>query len=208
MVLARLLTPEQFGTVAVVTVFLAFFNILADLGISTAIVQYKDLTEDECDGLFFFSLLMGAALALAFCVLGLPVSAIYGDAELVPLCCASAPAVLFATLNMVPNGLLLQRKRFRSISLRLVVASLGSGALAVGLALVGAGCYALVAQSVARLGHRFRLELGFDEAQAHQPTLRGPAQANLPLLRLPGRLQRDQLLRPQPRQHARGGRDG
>lgn len=152
MVLARLLTPDEFGTVAVVTVFLAFFNILADFGISTAIVQYRDLTDEDYDGLFFFSLLMGFALAAAFCLLGLPVASLYGDEELVSLCCASAPAVLFATLNMVPNGLLLQRKHFRSISVRLVVASLGSGALAVALALGSAGCYALVAQSVFNAG--------------------------------------------------------
>lgn len=148
MVLARLLSPDEYGTVAVVTVFLAFFNILADLGISTAIIQFKDLTARDYDGIFFFSLLMGASLSALFCVLGFPVSAIYGDPDLKLLCCASAPTVLFATLNMVPNGLLLKQKRFVSISARLVVASVGSGALAIVLAFYGAGCYALVAQSI------------------------------------------------------------
>ena len=49
MVLARLLTPEQYGTVAIVTVFTSFFAILADLGVSTAIVQYKDLSKSDCN---------------------------------------------------------------------------------------------------------------------------------------------------------------
>lgn len=148
MVLSRLLSPEQFGTVAIVTVFLSFFNILADLGISTAIVQYKELGQDDYNGIFFFSLLLGVILALVFVVLGLPISVIYQDGEIAKLCAASSPAVLFATMNMVPNGLLLQRKAFKSISIRLVVASLGSGLLAVWLAVASAGCYALVAQSV------------------------------------------------------------
>lgn len=86
MVLARLLTPEQYGTVAIVTVFTSFFAILADVGVSTAIIQYKNLTKDDFDALFLFCLLLGLVLAGAFCILAVPVALIYNDAYLVPLC--------------------------------------------------------------------------------------------------------------------------
>lgn len=150
MVLARLLTPGQFGAVAVVTVFLAFFAILSDLGVSVAIVQYRDLTTEDHESLFFFSLLFGLALSAAFALLAWPVAWVYGDPDLVGLCLWSTPAVLFGALNMVPNGVLLRRREFRAISVRLVVATGASGALAVAMALAGAGTYALVAQAVAR----------------------------------------------------------
>lgn len=149
MVLARLLTPGQFGTVAVVTVFLAFFAILSDLGVSVAIVQYRDLTTDDHESLFFFSLLFGLVLSVIFALLALPISWIYRDADLVGLCLWSTPAVLFGALNMVPNGVLLRRREFKAISIRLVVATGISGILAVGMAFFGAGTYALVAQAVA-----------------------------------------------------------
>ena len=144
MVLARILTPEQYGTVAIVTVFSSFFAILADMGVSTAIVQYKDLTKKDFDALFFFSAVLGVGLAAVFCLLSLPISILYSDGELVPLCCLTAVSILFNTLNMVPNGILLREKRFKTISIRLVVVSVATGAAAVALALIGFGCYALV----------------------------------------------------------------
>lgn len=144
MVLARLLTPEEFGTVAIVTVFSSFFAILADMGVSTAIVQYKDLTKRDYDALFFFSVILGIALAGVFCLLSLPISYIYADEELVPLCCLTSLSVLFNTLNMVPNGILLREKRFKTISVRLVAVSVAAGVAAVAMAFLGFGCYALV----------------------------------------------------------------
>ena len=144
MVLARILTPEQYGTVAIVTVFSSFFAILADMGVSTAIVQYKDLTEKDFDALFFFSAVLGLGLAAVFCLLSLPISILYSDGELVPLCCLTALSILFNTLNMVPNGILLREKRFKTVSVRLVVVSIATGIAAVVLALMGFGCYALV----------------------------------------------------------------
>ncbi len=144
MVLARILTPEQYGTVAIVTVFSSFFAILSDMGVSTAIVQYKDLTKGDFDALFFFSAVLGVGLGVGFCLLSLPISIVYADGELVPLCCLTALSILFNTLNMVPNGILLREKRFKTISIRLVVVSIVSGAAAVALALLGFGCYALV----------------------------------------------------------------
>lgn len=148
MVLARILTPEQYGTVAIVNVFLSFFNLLADMGIGNAIVQYRDLGRPDLSGLMFFTVLLGVALSLLFCALSVPISLVYGDQELVPLCCVASIAVFFTTVNMVPNGVLLRDKDFRSIGVRLVVVSVVSGAAAVVLALLGWGCYALVVNSI------------------------------------------------------------
>ena len=148
MVLARILTPEQYGTVAIVTVFSSFFSILADMGVSTAVVQYKDLTKKDLDALFFLSLLIGIVLAGLFCLLSVPVSVIYSDGQLVPLFCLTSLSVLFNTLNMVPNGILMRERRFRSIGVRLVVVSIAAGAVAIALAFMDLGCYALVWNAV------------------------------------------------------------
>lgn len=148
MILARILTPGEYGTVAIVTVFTSFFAILADMGISTAIVQYKDLTKSDYNGLFTFSCLLSLLLAGLFCLISIPISAIYAETQLVPLCCFASLSVLFNTLNMVPNGILMKERRFKTISLRLVVVSVLSGMVAVLLALLGCGCYALIWNSI------------------------------------------------------------
>ena len=65
-ILARLLTPAEYGTVAIVTVFVAFFSMLADVGISPAIIQFDDLSEQDISSLFTFTILLGIVLALGF----------------------------------------------------------------------------------------------------------------------------------------------
>ena len=147
MVLARLIAPEDFGLVAIVTVFTGLFSLLSDMGVGVAIVQYRDLTEEDYGALFGFSALLALGLTAAFCAASPLIAAFYGDARLIPLCCAASPQLLFATLNMVPSGLMLKERRFDAIGIRLVCATVASGAVAIGLALGGAGCYALVVQS-------------------------------------------------------------
>lgn len=116
MVLARLLTPEQFGTVAVLTAFSGIFNILADAGVSTAIAQSHDLDESEYDRLLFLGLIIGLVLTAAFCLLSLGVAWFYEDAAYVPLGCFMSLAVLFNSLNMVPNGVLIKERKFNLIA--------------------------------------------------------------------------------------------
>lgn len=146
-VLSRLVSPEEYGLVSVVTVFTALFQLFSDMGISTAIVQFRDLGEEDFGALFGFSALLAAALALFFCVASWPISWAYGDTRLLGLCLAAAPTVAFSALNMVPNGLMLRERRFGAIAVRLVVASAISGVAAIVLAFAGAGCYSLVVQA-------------------------------------------------------------
>ena len=54
-VLARLLTPHDYGIVAVVTVFTTFFSIFSDMGLGTAIIQRKDLTKEDINQIYTFS---------------------------------------------------------------------------------------------------------------------------------------------------------
>lgn len=146
--LARLLTPQEFGTVAIVNVFSSFFTILADLGVGPAIVQFKDMTEEDHNTLFSFSLVLGLLLAGIFCLMSVPISAIYGDATLVPLCCLMSVSLFINALNMVPNGLMLRGRQFKSIGVRIVTATLVSGLVAILSASQGLGVYSLVLQAI------------------------------------------------------------
>lgn len=143
-VLARMLPPEDFGLLAIILVFLNLFIPLADMGIGAAIIQYRDLDEKDYGALFSFSIVFALALTLLFCGAAWPIAWFYGNEELVPLCCLSSLSILFATLNMVPNGLLLRQKRFVSIGLRLFVVTVVAGIVAIAMALNGFGTYALV----------------------------------------------------------------
>ena len=73
-ILARILSPEDFGIVAVITVFSTFFVTLSDVGLSVAIVQDKTLTRKDIDSLFSFSFYISLALMLLFVILSFPIA--------------------------------------------------------------------------------------------------------------------------------------
>ena len=148
MVLARLLTPAEYGTVAVLAAFAGIFSILADAGIAAAIVQSQDLDEADYGRLFFLSLLIGIVLTLGFCALSVGIAWFYGDAAYVPLGCLMSLGVLFDSLNMVPNGMLIKERKYNLIAVRLVVCTTVVGAVAILLAFLGFGCYAIVMNTV------------------------------------------------------------
>lgn len=148
MILARLLTPEEYGIVAVLTAISSVFTLLGDAGISTAIAQSQDLDEEDYSLLLFLSLLVGIVLTAVFCLLSAVVAWFYGDGIYFPLGCVMSLTVLFNALNMVPNGVLVKERKFKLIALRLVVCTVVVGVVAVLLAFVGFGCYAIVLNTV------------------------------------------------------------
>ena len=148
MVLARLLTPEEYGVVAVLTVFSSFFSVLADAGISTAIAQFQDLRQEDYERLFFLSLLLGIALSVLFFFLSFGIAWFYDNSIYVPLGSIMTLAVMFNALNMVPNGVLIKERKFGLIGMRLVVCSVVVGTIVILMALAGLGCFAIVLNTV------------------------------------------------------------
>lgn len=147
-ILARILTPDDYGIVAITTVFTAFFGILSDLGISSGIIQDKTLTSDEVNGIFHFSLGLSLLLAICFALFSWPMAAFYGHNVLVSLGWLLAVSLFFSTLNMVPNALLLKNQQFILIAKRNVIIPIITSLLTVAMALAGWKYYALVLQSV------------------------------------------------------------
>src|SRR5580700_1134142 len=69
MILARLLSPKDFGLVGMVTAFTGILNLLRDFGLSTATVQRSDVTEDQLSTLFWINVAVGLVLAIVAVVL-------------------------------------------------------------------------------------------------------------------------------------------
>jgi O-antigen/teichoic acid export membrane protein len=144
-VLSRVLTPHDYGLVAVVQVFLVFFTTIVDAGLGPAIIQNKSLTEHDNRVLFTYSLLFVVLLCIIFALCGYPISLVYGNPIYIPLSLAMSVTLFFLGINMVPNALLDKMKRFRAVNMRLVLANLCGGIIGVSTAFVGWGAYALVA---------------------------------------------------------------
>ncbi|MFW6015394.1 MAG: lipopolysaccharide biosynthesis protein [bacterium] len=147
-ILARILTPEDYGIVAIINVFVAFFSILANMGIGNAIIQNQELNKEDINSIFSFSIYMGILLAIAFALLSIPISSIYSNNVYLKIGPLLSISVFFSTINMVPNALLLKEKKFFIVGVRQVIVSLLCSIATIVLAVWGFKYYALVLYSI------------------------------------------------------------
>ena len=147
-ILSRILTPEQFGIVAVIHVFIVFFQLFADMGFGIAVVQNKSLTDEEINHIFTFTVYLGIALMLLFWGASFIIAAVYDDKIYIPLGSMLSFSLLFNALNMIPNSVMLKNKKFVAIAIRTVVIALISYSITIILAFAGLGVYALATNAI------------------------------------------------------------
>lgn len=147
-ILARKIAPAAFGTVAIAMVVLHFLNILADIGLGPAVVQYKQLTIQHLNSLFTLTIYLGVALTVALYLLSGVIAEYYENVTLQHICQWMSLVIFFQSLNVVPNSLLRKDKRFRTIAIRTLLFQVLSGSLAVWGALHGWGIYALLVSPI------------------------------------------------------------
>lgn len=154
LVLARLLTPSDFGLIAMLLVFTAFAALLVDGGFGTALVQRQRTSADDETTVFLTSIGMGVVLAAALWVAAPAIAAFYSQSILTPLTRLLLFVLPLGALAAVPDALLTQRLDFRSRATAETAASLCSGAVAVVLALRGFGVWSLAWQAIVAIGVR------------------------------------------------------
>lgn len=145
-ILSRILTPEQYGTVAVITIIVVFFQLFSDMGFGTAVIQDKELTEKQTNDIFSWTLYLGLILQMLFIGVSFPVSHFYEDVIYIPLGIILSVSLLFNSLNMIPNAIMLKQKRFKAITVRTVCSHVITSLIAIFLAYKNLGVYALVLQ--------------------------------------------------------------
>lgn len=147
-VLSRILTPNDYGIVAIVTVFTTFFGLFSNFGFSSAIIQKKNLSQIETDSLFTFSFYIALILGSIFFLLSYPISLFYSNPVYIPICILLVIPLFFKTLNTVPNAILSREKRFILIAVRSIVVTIATYGLTIVFALLNFKYYALVIQSI------------------------------------------------------------
>ena len=127
-ILARLLSPDDFGIVAVATVIIAFFSLLTDMGISPAIIQHKSLTKDELSTIFSFTVWTGIGISILFFAASWMIADYYESEILRTLCQLLSVNLFFASATIVPGALFYRNKEFKFIAIRSFVIQISAGA--------------------------------------------------------------------------------
>lgn len=147
-ILARIIAPEDYGLVAIITVFSTFFATMSDMGLGTAVIQDKTLNSKDIDSIFSFSIYVSILLMGIFYGVSYIIGFFYGKDILVNLGHWLSISLLFNSMNMVPNGVLNREKRFFEMAVRNIVVYVTSALIAIMAAFAGFGIYALIIQSL------------------------------------------------------------
>lgn len=145
-VLARLLTPAEFGVVAAATAFIPIVYLISDMGFSTYVVQAEDVSPRLLSTAFWYTITAGTVFGLVLLVVSPHIARSLGQPQVGPVLSGLAPTVLLVALSSVPIALLRRRLAFRALAIQSFVAALLGQVVAVVAALGGAGAWALVAQ--------------------------------------------------------------
>jgi O-antigen/teichoic acid export membrane protein len=149
-VLARLLVPEYFGLLSMVTAFTSIADRFKDLGLSIATIQKKEITHEQVSTLFWLNAAVGFLMMILVIGLAYPLSLFYSDARLIPITAAIAISFPLSAMAVQHQALLRRQMKFTELAVVQIGSSLLSLALAIVMALKGFGYWALVAREVSR----------------------------------------------------------
>ena len=147
-VLARLLTPADFGLVALAAVFVALAQFIVDQGLGDALVQRREITAGHIDTAFWVSLATGSILMAITFLTAWPISALVNEPDLAPVLQVLSVTYFLSALTSVPIALLTRELAFRLLAIRAVASIMVGGAVGIGMAILGFGAWALVGQQV------------------------------------------------------------
>lgn len=148
-ILARLLTAEDFGLVAMVAVVLAMANLFRDFGMSTAALQARELSQQQASNLFWVNAALGMCATIAVAASAPLLVAIFTEPRLYWIAPACAVPLLANSLQVPAQVQLSRQFRFSALVATDVAAQLVALILAVGSAAAGWAYWALVVQLVA-----------------------------------------------------------
>src|SRR5437667_3051610 len=148
MVLARLLTPKDFGLYAMVTTVTGFLWIFQDAGLSTATVQRQEITDAQVSNLFWVNVGLGGVTTLFVAALAPVVAWFFREPRLVGITLVLSVTFLLASSAVQHIALLNRQMRFGAIAMISIVSPLAGYLTGVGMALSGYGYWALVGAAV------------------------------------------------------------
>jgi O-antigen/teichoic acid export membrane protein len=149
-VLARLLTPQEYGLVAMVLVLTIFVKRFQDLGLSAATIQKDGLTHEQISTIFWVNVALGASLSLAIAASGPALAWFYKRPEVSWIAVASSANFLIASLGAQHAVLLKRQMRFDALATRQIVSAVLGVIVSISTAVMGLGYWALVLGELTR----------------------------------------------------------
>jgi len=148
-ILARcFLSPQDFSTVGLISIFINISNICIQAGFNTALIQKKDADDDDCSSVFFLSLGLSVIFYVALFFCAPLIASFYGNAQLVLILRVQALTLITGAFSTVPTAILTKAMDFKKIFYRTVGATLCSAVVGLTMAFAGCGLWTIVGQNL------------------------------------------------------------
>lgn len=149
-VLARLLTPAEYGLIGICSIFIMIFNGIIDSGFSAALIRKIDATRDDYNTMFIVNMALSVLLYGVMFAASPFIAQFFERPELVDLLKVMGLVLILQALSIVQYTILSKRLDFKTKTKASVLAAISSGVIGVGLAFAGFGVWALVAQQLSK----------------------------------------------------------
>lgn len=151
-IMARLLTPKDYGLVGMVAIFIAVAQSLVDSGFSQALIRKQNRTETDNSTVFYFNIVVGVLLYFILFAIAPWVADFYDSPELTALMRVVCLSVVFNSLVVVQRALLTVNIDFKTQAKASLTAAVVSGIVGIGMAYSGFSYWSIVTQQLVNLG--------------------------------------------------------
>lgn len=147
-VLARILAPEDYGKIALVTVFTAIMQVFVDSGLGTALIQKKDADDLDFSSVFYFNFAICLILYMIMFLLAPFIANFYRDESLVPIIRVISLTIVISGVKGIQQSYVSRNMLFKRFFFATLGGTVFSAVLGIWMAYAGAGVWAIVAQQL------------------------------------------------------------
>ena len=152
LVIARLLTPAEYGLTAIILVFVGIAEVLINSGFAKAIIQKREPSQIELCSVFYFNVGVSLICAAILAACGPLIASFYKNPILAPLAAVMAIDFVISAFGLVQNTLLTKQLDFKTQFWARLTGTVLSGVVGIGMALEGCGVWSLVGQCLVANG--------------------------------------------------------
>jgi len=147
-ILARLLSPEEFGLIGMTAIFIAISQLFIDSGFSSSLIRKKNCSQNDYSTIFYFNLAAGIIFYLILFILAKPISAFFNEPRLVCIIRVIGVGLVITSFNIIQQVILVKRVDFKLQTKISVISSAISGLIGICMAYSGFGVWSLVWKSI------------------------------------------------------------
>jgi O-antigen/teichoic acid export membrane protein len=149
-ILARLLSPKEFGLIGMITVFIAVSESFINSGFSQALIRKKECTDTDLSTVFYFNLAVGILFFLILTLSAPVISRFFKEPQLINLIRILSIVLIIDALTMIQRTTLIKRIDFKLQAKVSVISTIFSGIVGITLAYTGFGVWSLVAKKLSQ----------------------------------------------------------